>query len=101
MAAGLYLVLPRTVLTGNIATWCNTSINRKGYAMNTYVIREMAVRPIEISLDRVATAANREAAVSMWCTATGEAEPYSVEELPPFAAMTKEQRHAMQLLERL
>ncbi len=69
--------------------------------MNTYVIREFAVRPIEISLDRVAVAPSLDAAVSAWRAATGEAEPYSVEELPPYAAMSKGQRHAMQLLERL
>lgn len=69
--------------------------------MNTYLIREFAVRPIEISLDRVAVAPSLDAALSAWRTATGEAEPWSVEELPPFAVMTKGQRHAMQLLERL
>lgn len=69
--------------------------------MNTYLIREFAVRPIEISLDRVADAPSLDAAVSAWRAATGEAEPYSVEVLPPFALMTKGERHAMQLLERL
>lgn len=69
--------------------------------MNTYVIREFNVRPIEISLDRVAEAISAAAAVVAWCMATGEAEPYSVEELPPYAAMTKGQRHGVQLLERL
>jgi len=69
--------------------------------MNTYLIREFNIRPIEISLDRVADAPDVDAAISAWCAATGEAEPYSVEQLPPFAAMTLEARRELQLVERL
>lgn len=69
--------------------------------MNTYLIREIDVRPIESSLDRVAVAPSEDAAIAAWCAATGQAEPYSVELVPPFETLNRYERHALQTVERL
>lgn len=70
--------------------------------MKLFYIREMLVRPLEESLDRIVSAPNPDMAVTLWQEATGITEmPYMVDELPEPSKMGVMDWKTMQLIERL
>lgn len=70
--------------------------------MKLFYVREMQVRPLEESCDRIVSAPDAETAYKLWRDAVGDApELFAVDALPEPSKMGVMDWKTMQLIERL